>query len=124
MPFKKNDPNINRKGRPKVGDSINDRIRKFFDETEEDEESSKKCKRIDLLIKELWKCGKKGDFQALRYLTDRLGGRPTEKVEVSGDEDRPIGIVFLPQRLTPDEWMNEQGNRESMDSTTETEDSA
>lgn len=127
MPFTKDDPNINRKGRPKKDTSINERVRKFFEGREGDTDSGKQKKRVDLLISDIWKNAKNGDFQAQKYLMDRLGGRPAEKIEVSGDEDKPIGIVFLPTPLTPEQWIDQhggntqQGDTESMEPPAKTE---
>ena len=113
----------NPNGRPKKDYSINERVRRFFESKEADEETGELVERIDLLIKDTWRNARKGDFQAQRYLMDRLGGRPTEKVEISGDENKPLGIVFLPMQKTPEEWINDRTNRKGVESTTETADS-
>ena len=44
---------------------------------------------VELAGKLLDKCAK-GDLQALKELGDRLDGRPSQAVSVSGDPDNPI----------------------------------
>jgi len=123
MPFTKGDPNINRNGRPKKGFALNEAIEKASRKTIRDDDG-KRRKRLAVLADTMWNIALKGDVTMLKYLADRLGGKPTEKVEISGEEGGAIGIVFLPGGKSPDEWINEHGgNSKDMDPTTEAEDS-
>ena len=123
MPFMKDDPNINRKGRPKKGFALNEAIEKASRKTVRDDDG-KRRKRLAVLADTMWNIALKGDVTMLKYLADRLGGKPTEKVEVSGNEGESIGLVFLPGGKSPDEWIHEHGgNSKDMDPATEAEDS-
>ena len=121
MPFTKDDPNINRKGRPRKGFAFNEAIEKAGRKTVEGPDGKRKA-RYRLLAEKLWDLALNGDIQVAKYLSDRIGGKPTEKVEVTGEEGGPIGVVFLPQNKSAEDWISEHGgNRESVDSAAETE---
>lgn len=49
-----------------------------------------------------------GDVSALRELGDRLDGKPTQAVEVSGPEGGPIETAQRP-KLTKEEWLAAHG---------------
>jgi len=52
-----------------------------------------------------------------RELLVKIHGLEKMQMEVTGRKGKPIGIVFLPSRKTPEEWMKEHGNDESKDTT-------
>lgn len=76
MPFKKGDPNINRKGRPKKEMCIPDILRRILNE--KDTEDQKKTKLVTIMNKvvNLAICGEKW---AIEYLSDRTEGKAIER---------------------------------------------
>jgi len=77
-PFEKNDKRINRRGRPQKGAALTDLLNSKLDELKDG-----KLKR-ELIADKLLELALTGDFNALRYLYDRVDGRPKESVELSG----------------------------------------
>jgi len=75
--FEKGDPRINRRGRPKKGQSITEILELLLDKKKETGE----LRRADIAEK-LIKLAESGDLPAIRYLIDRLDGRPRETVEL------------------------------------------
>ena len=78
---------INRKGRPKKKASLTDillRLSKRRDQPD-DEKPEKRISRKERLARELYKLAFQGDLPAIKYIYDRIDGRPTEFVEVKDD---------------------------------------
>jgi len=120
MPFVKGDPRINRKGRPTKGQTMTKLLEEYGERPHNNRELSDKLE----LIASLWERAIAGDDNAAKYIIDRIDGKPTEKVEVSGDENKPLGVVFLPIQITPEEWMKNAENRKGVEPTTKAEDSS
>ena len=91
-PFVKNDPRINRKGRPKRGQTLTDILswaldqRKTITDSETGKEKSLLLRQV-LAEKLISKAINDGDVSALRYVFDRLDGRPKESVEISAKQN-------------------------------------
>ena len=87
-PFEKNDPRINRKGRPKKGECMTDILNWALDQkrTIKDsgtgEEKSLLLRHI-LAEKLISKAVDDGDVAAIKYIYDRLDGRPKESIELT-----------------------------------------
>lgn len=82
MPFKKGDPNINRKGRPIGGVSIVDAIKRKLEEVEPTDRKS----YLDLIIQKIFqKALEDGDVTMLRDMINRVDGLPTQTIAHSGD---------------------------------------
>ena len=87
-PFEKNDPRINRKGRPKKGESMTDILNWALDQkrTIKDsgtgEEKSLLLRHV-LAEKLISKAVDDGDVAAIKYIYDRLDGRPKESIELT-----------------------------------------
>jgi hypothetical protein len=75
-PFVKNDSRINRKGRPRKGQSLTDILSLRLDEKDE----TGKLKR-QAVVDGLIEAAIGGDVTALRYVFDRIDGKPVEKME-------------------------------------------
>ena len=87
-PFAKNDPRINRKGRPKKGQSLTDILNWALDQkrkiTDEKTGNEKAILLRHLLAEKLIKKAvDDGDVPAMKYIYDRLDGRPKETVDLN-----------------------------------------
>jgi len=87
-PFERNDPRINRKGRPKKGQTMTDILNWALDQKRKikDNETGKEKSlllRHVLAEKLISKAIDEGDVAAIKYIYDRLDGRPKETVELS-----------------------------------------
>jgi hypothetical protein len=78
MLFQKNDVRINRKGRLKKGTALTDILNYKLDQKNE----AGKLRR-EVIAEKLIGLAEDGDFQALRYLTDRIDGKPRESVDAT-----------------------------------------
>lgn len=81
--FASHPENINRAGRPKEG-ALTDILREFGD-MEDVEFSGDKIARKRALSQRLWQKALEGDIQCIKYIFDRIDGRPTERHEVEGN---------------------------------------
>jgi len=77
-PFEKDDPRINRKGRPKKGAALTDILNNKLDLVHK----SGKLKR-EAIAEKLIEAALNGDLAALKYVFDRIDGRPKETVELT-----------------------------------------
>jgi hypothetical protein len=75
-PFKKGDSRINRNGRPKKGQSLTDILNYKLDETK-----AGKLRR-EAVAEKLIDLAESGDITAIRYIMDRVDGRPKETVNL------------------------------------------
>jgi type II secretory pathway component GspD/PulD (secretin) len=75
--FTKGDPRINRRGRPKKGAALTDILSFKLDQKNDDGKL-----RREVIAEKLIAMAEAGDMAALRYVIDRLDGRPKETVEV------------------------------------------
>ena len=87
-PFEKNDPRINRKGRPKKGECMTDILNWALDQKRiikdggTGEEKSLLLRHV-LAEKLISKAIDDGDVAAIKYIYDRLDGRPKESIELT-----------------------------------------
>jgi hypothetical protein len=77
IPFVKNDPRINRKGRPKKGQALTDILNYKLDL----KDGSGKLQR-EAVAEKLIGLALAGDIAAIRYIMDRVDGRPKETVSL------------------------------------------
>lgn len=95
MPFSKNDPNINRKGRPKKDMSLSTIL---YDELAnldvKTKEGTIKAKRG--IARRLIELAMKGDVAAIRYCYDRIDGKPDQSLDITSNEEgiREIRFTF------------------------------
>jgi hypothetical protein len=87
-PFEKNDPRINRKGRPKKGECMTDILNWALDQERKikDDKTGKEktlLLRHALAEKLISKAVDDGDVAAIKYIYDRLDGRPKESIELT-----------------------------------------
>lgn len=76
-PFEKGDPRINRQGRPKKGQALTDILNYKLDQ----KDGGGKMQR-EAVAEKLIDLAKGGDITAIRYIMDRVDGRPKETVSL------------------------------------------
>jgi hypothetical protein len=96
MQFKKNDPRINRNGRPKKGQSLSDILNWALDQKQKNKAGKEMLLR-HALAEKLIKKAFDGDTTAIKYIYDRIDGKPRESVDISGS------MVNLVASITPEE---------------------
>jgi hypothetical protein len=92
IPFVKGDTRINRKGRPRKGQSLTDILDWALDQkrkikNEETGEDKSLLLRQMLAQRLIHKAVDEGDVPAIKYIFDRLDGKPKETVEVTEKRD-------------------------------------
>jgi hypothetical protein len=76
-PFEKGDARINRRGRPKKGQALTDILNYKLDQRD----GSGKLQR-EAVAEKLITLALEGDMSAIRYVMDRVDGRPKETVSL------------------------------------------
>ena len=82
-PFEKGDVRINRKGRPRKGSALTDILNFKLDQR-----NDAGTLRRELVAEKLLLLAESGDFPALKYVCDRIDGRPKESIELNGVESK------------------------------------
>lgn len=77
----------NPKGRPKTGKRLSDVLRRVLAEPTGEGKT-----KADELAGVLWSLAKAGDLDAVKYIYDRLDGKPTESQEISGPGGNPLEL--------------------------------
>jgi hypothetical protein len=78
-PFEKGDARINRRGRPKKGQALTDILNYKLDQ----KDGNGKLQR-EAVAEKLIGLALEGDMTAIRYVMDRVDGRPKETVSLEG----------------------------------------
>jgi hypothetical protein len=93
-PFEKDDPRINRNGRPKKGAALTDILNYKLDLVHK----SGKLKR-EAIAEKLIEAALNGDLAAVKYIFDRVDGRPKETVSLeNGSLDIRLREIFTDEK--------------------------
>jgi hypothetical protein len=94
-PFQKDDPRINRSGRPKKGESLTDILRELGGIADVSTEKGK-IERRQAIANRLWQMAIAGDLAAIKMIYDRIDGSPRQSVEMTGTD----GAKLMPEKIT------------------------
>ena len=97
-PFTKGDPRINRKGRPKKGETFAEYVRNFI----ESEDETKKKAVIETMMMVAIKKANQGQFQFWEQLVNRAYGKVPDKVEMNTQEKPDLSKLTKDELIT---WM-------------------
>ena len=90
MPFKPGDPNINRNGRPRKGNTLTEALAKYA-EMQDAEVNGVKVTRKEALALIIWeKALHEKNSVFINIIYDRLEGKPIQKNEISGPDGKPV----------------------------------
>jgi len=98
MPFKKNDPRINRKGRTPLGTTLAEYLRKIIEETD----NGKKQSIADEMMMMAIARAKRGQFQYWDAIMNRAYGKVPDKVEMNTQEKPDLSKLTKEELET---WM-------------------
>ena len=90
-PFKPGDPRINRNGRPKKGKTLTDILEKHLRRRRFDDDEKRRSAK-ELLAKQVIDLALAGDLTAIKYIFDRIDGKPTETVDTKHSGNIRVGI--------------------------------
>jgi hypothetical protein len=111
MPFYPGDPNINRNGRPPKSTALTDMLRDYADKTvkvQGEDGKERRIKRKNILTNKLWELALDGDKEAMKYIYDRLEGKPQQYKETDLNiKEMPIPDIVIKKYSTKKEEKEE-----------------
>jgi hypothetical protein len=101
---------INRNGRPRKGDSMTEVLRKYAEKrvnlTDLEPDEKRRCmKRKEALARKIWKLAlNKGEDWAIRYIYNRIDGRPRQSLELGLTGTATFGVLLAPGVMDMETW--------------------
>jgi hypothetical protein len=101
---------INRKGRPKKGESMTDVLRKYAEKRvdipdADPDEKRRRMKRKEALARKIWRLALiKGEDWAIRYIYNRLDGLPRRSLDLAFPGGANFGVLLAPGTMDMDTW--------------------
>lgn len=89
-PFKKGQSG-NPNGRPPKSRALSEELRRLLQRRA----PGTKRTNLEVIVDQLVTLARDGDKDALRYVFDRLEGRPAQALELTGDEARPVTFRYI-----------------------------
>jgi hypothetical protein len=80
----------NPNGRPRKNKALSEELRRLL----QGQAPGKKETNLQVITAKLVTLAREGDKDAIRYIFDRLEGRPAQALEFSGDKARPLHITY------------------------------
>lgn len=90
MTFKKGQSG-NPNGRPRKNKAMSEELRRLLQR----QAPGTKRSNLEVLVAKLLDMAEAGQLDAIKYICDRLEGRPAQAVELSGDEARPVTFRYI-----------------------------
>lgn len=81
----------NPNGRPPKSKALSEELRRLL---QRHAPGSKKS-NLEVIVAKLLELAREGDKDALRYVFDRLEGRPAQALELTGDDARPVTFRYI-----------------------------
>ena len=81
----------NPKGGPRKNKALSEELRALLQR----QAPGSKHTNLKELVAKLVRMALKGDKDCLRYIFDRLEGRPAQSMEITGDEKKPLHITYV-----------------------------
>lgn len=103
MPFSKDDPNINRKGRPHKGYSITEMMQKLIASKVRDEKSGKKVSVRKALGNAILKKALAGDMAAIKTVWQYMDGMPPQDITSGGEKINSLYDLFSRHGISTEE---------------------
>lgn len=88
-PFVKGDPRINRKGRPKVGQTFAEYVRNFMEAGGDEDKNTIIAEMMQIAIKK----AKQGQFQFWDAMINRAYGKVPDVVELNPEEKPDLSLL-------------------------------
>jgi hypothetical protein len=96
--FTSDDPRINRNGRPRKGKTLTDLLEKAGKDKGEDGQTNKSRLAQELWIMAMTRTKDQTQLAAIKYIFDRIDGKPIETIRQQFEEGALSPIVILPKK--------------------------
>lgn len=81
----------NPKGRKPKSRAVSEEIRRLLQQRA----PSTKRSNLEVIVSKLMALAREGDKEAIKYICDRLEGKPAQAVLLTGDDARPVTFRYI-----------------------------